>query len=106
MPLWRQPKKSAYIRRPVEPTGIINQGDETERVDWTNTGDCHQAGRDRMDLGRFPHRLVQVVGQLAQLGMARDEGIGYGPQNRVGLRVLLAVSSARDAYEARKKAKA
>ena len=85
MPLWRQPKKSAHIRCPAEPSGVINQGYEAERVDRTNTGDCHQASRDRMDLGRFPHRLVQVVRHLAQLGMGRDEGIGYGPQNRVGL---------------------
>ena len=43
------------------------------------------AARDWMDLGRFPHRLVQVVRHLAQLGMGSDEGISYDPQNLVGL---------------------
>jgi len=37
MPLWRQPKKSAHIRCPAEPSGVINQGYEAERVDRTNT---------------------------------------------------------------------
>lgn len=37
-----------------------------------------------MDLGRFPHYLVQIVHHLAQLGMGSYESIGYDPQSRVG----------------------
>ena len=50
-----EPEKRAHIRRSAEPVRIIDQGDEAERFDWANTGNGHQAARDRMSLGFLLH---------------------------------------------------
>jgi hypothetical protein len=66
VPLGSEAEKRTDVGLAAEPGRIIDQGDETQRIDRADARDRHQAARYGMNLGFSLHGLVEIGARLTQ----------------------------------------